>query len=418
MYDLNEFYLQAHSGEKVDSESLIKYIRSFKNIILWGAGNLGKAVGEKLLNESVCITEYWDKNFENIKICNGIKVCEPFAKTYNPDETCVIGCIVNGSLGEEWVKNETLFHGYSNYIYGMSFFEGIICPLNKEYIDITECTKRKACSLCNCKRYVNLMNHKLESEDNLSFQLLTFIISSRCTLNCKYCGQRLAYYNKEDKKDIDIDIIKRDFDNIMDSVDFIGMISVIGGEPFIHPKLVDIVNYMLKRGNFGVVNITTNGVVKITKEQLNALKNDRVKISFSIYDTYLSDSQKETLRNNIELVDEMGINYSVSKPLWVKPANIEKCNYTESELDARKQNCSGIKMQISVKDGYIYVCGVADSMEGIHIADAGTGKLNIMDKNNLKEKLKQWCELPHYDCCDYCCNGDTTQIIAGEQYKK
>lgn len=94
-----------------------------------------------------------------------------------------------------------------------------------------------------CERYTSLLSEKAGQKGTLTFQLMTFIISTRCTLNCKYCGQRLSKYAPADRIDYSYESVCRDFDNFMSAVDFVGMVSVIGGEPFIHPRLGDIVEH-------------------------------------------------------------------------------------------------------------------------------------------------------------------------------
>ena len=113
----------------------------------------------------------------------------------------------------------------------------------------------------------------------------------------------------------------------MGAVDFVGMISLIGGEPFVHKDLAEIVQYCLTKNNFGVVNITTNGICKMTKEMLQTIKNDRVKISFSCYDKFLNEKQKNLLKDNIALVEQSGISYSISNPLWNKPQELINYEY-------------------------------------------------------------------------------------------
>lgn len=415
MFSLMEFYEKAHSGNVIDKEELFEYIRKFQNIILWGAGNLGKEVGKNLRENDVPITVYWDIKYEAISQCNEIAVIEPFRGEFVPEETLVIPCIVNGSLGNHWTERELKKNGYINYLSGMEFYEGVICPLNHSYFNIRECTGRKACSLCNCEKYANLLNQKRDRLDTLTFQQITFIISTRCSLNCKYCGQHLSEYRPEDRKDFTLEHIKRDISHFLEAVNFVGMISVIGGEPFLHPELTEIVKYCLTKDNFGVVNITTNGVVNLTEEVLSEIRDDRVKISFSIYDTYLTERQKKILERNIELVKRSGINYSLSHPLWVKPGEIKEYAYSKIFMKNRKQHCDSIKMCASVRDGIFYPCTIAENIESLHRFFAGNARVDVTKKERLKERLVECLEQEYFDACRYCCSDVPEEIIAGEQ---
>ena len=45
MFDTNQFYEQCNSGEPVNCTEVYEYLKSFKQIILWGGSYLGAAVG-------------------------------------------------------------------------------------------------------------------------------------------------------------------------------------------------------------------------------------------------------------------------------------------------------------------------------------------------------------------------------------
>lgn len=416
-FNVGEFYEKARSGETLDKKTVVDFLREFDGVILWGAGNLGNAVGRYLLNENVTIVEYWDKNYANMGECNGIKVNEPFNKPYVNENILLIPCIVNGSLGDEWASAMLRAHGYNNILKGMEIFEGLICPLSDSTdFDIEICTRQKACSLCNCQRYVNILSKKMEKKDDpIILQLVTFIISNKCTLKCKYCGQFITHYPVEERKNYDLDNILRDIKNFMDAVDFVGMVSIIGGEPFLHENLDKIVLELLKYKNLGVVNITTNGVCQITQDLLQKIKNPRVKISFSIYKSYLSDAQKKLIDKSVQIVRESGINYSLSEPVWSIPGKVEKIIIRDKgSAIFRKANCKNKIMAVSVRDGKFIPCSTIEVGTGLSIL-SDEDCVDVNDAQGLKERLRDSLERECYTACQYCKDGGSETIIAGEQ---
>lgn len=419
MFDVEAFYLKSHSGEEIDENDLLQYIKSFNKVVLWGIGNLGIAVAKKLNELGIEIDQFWDKRYEEIKEYNGVQVVEPFSADYNKSTTLVISCIVNGSLGENWTKSECFQNGYLNFLFGMSLYEAIICPLSiSSKFDVNICTQTKACSLCNCQKYSNLIKNNLElSRNSLTFQIVTFIITNRCSLQCIHCGQRLLNYNDSERVDFDKDNIKRDIELFLDAVDFVGMVSIIGGEPFLHPDLVEIVNYCLNKTNFGVVNITTNGICKITPKMLSKLKNDRVKISFSYYDKYLDTKRKQLINENIELVKASGIACSVAHPLWVKPQEIRDYKYNNASLKSYKSNCESIKMCVAVKNGKFLPCSNIENIEGLDLYNIDQDYVIIEDKETemLREEIIKCLEQDCFKSCRYCGHAKSIEIQAGEQ---
>lgn len=48
MFDIKQYYKQAHSGERVENSDLLNHIKKYPQVILWGGSTLGEAVGKYL----------------------------------------------------------------------------------------------------------------------------------------------------------------------------------------------------------------------------------------------------------------------------------------------------------------------------------------------------------------------------------
>ncbi|WP_373265346.1 radical SAM protein [Hungatella hathewayi] len=419
MFNIEEFYRLAETGSGIDLESLLAYLKSFRTIILWGAGNLGNAVGKKLKELGITITCYWDERWNLLKTCNGAAVRKIFENEDQKENTLIISCIVNGSLGKEWTRNVIVNQGgYHNFLYGMILYEALICPMrNGGQFDIRSCTTSKACSLCNCELYTNLLSgaRGVAREEELVFQLITFIISTRCTLKCKYCGQRLNDYAPEDRKDFPLEQIKRDMDQFFSAVDFVGMVSVIGGEPLMHNQLKEIVSHCLTKKNFGVLNVTTNGIGALPEDLLEVLKNERVKVSISRYDRFLNDRQISRIEENIKLLTQARIVYSVSDPIWNRPGKIQLQNYPDGELSGLKDHCKVTHMCAAVREGVFIPCSIIENMAGLHLYDYRSDCVILSQVEDLRKSLIENLRKPYYEACRYCPRSGTEEIPAGEQ---
>ena len=67
MFSIEQYYEQAHSGERVDNTEVLNYIKSFAHVVLWGGSYLGEAVGKYLLEQGVSIDTYWDMRANTLK---------------------------------------------------------------------------------------------------------------------------------------------------------------------------------------------------------------------------------------------------------------------------------------------------------------------------------------------------------------
>lgn len=286
MFDINEFYQKAEGGYDVDKEGLVQYINEFKYVIIWGAGNLGTALGKILLEAGVKLSAYWDAKYAEKKSCNGVPVLESFSEE-KKEETIVIIGIVNGTLSHKWQVAQLNEHGYHNYIMGMQLYEGIGCNMkNGTDFNIALCTGTSICNFNTCKKYMKLFAGNDDKEDFLSFQLMDLIVSHRCTLDCINCGQRQGFIKRqvpENYCDYSLDQIKKDIDVCMDNIDALGTLSVIGGEPFIHPQITEIIEHCLSKKNIAIISITTNGICNLSSEKLMRICNPRVKVNLKTY---------------------------------------------------------------------------------------------------------------------------------------
>lgn len=85
-----------------------------------------------------------------------------------------------------------------------------------------------------------------------------FHITNRCNLKCRHC-----YEGKQGK------IVEWDYHDFEDAIEklwtcfakwnVIGEISLIGGEPTLHPQFFEIVEYLHQRGDVDSISILTNG---------------------------------------------------------------------------------------------------------------------------------------------------------------
>ncbi len=420
MFDVEKFYYAAETGERVDISEFQDYLNGFENVIIWGAGNLGTALGKILIEKGINITIYWDQDYENKHECNGLKIIAPFSGNFAVDSTLVIVGIVNGTLSHTWQGNELKKHGYKNYLLGMHTYEAIGCKEEKgKAFDVRECVNTSICNFNTCKRYMNIVKGD-RINTGLSIQVLEIIVSSRCTLDCKYCGQQAGETKRkfpEKYRDYPIEEIIHSIDVVMDRLDVVGTFSVIGGEPFIHPQFADIIKHCLSKDNVAIISITTNGVCDMNEELLRSIKDDRVKINFSNYTRLLGEKEKRLFYENVKRVQKVGISCNVATPIWqiITDELIDNPDFSESTLDKRKEICV---FGPSIAGNYFFACPQTERQFRMEVHDLREDVIDLSNEKGLTEKLVNLLNRRHYNACKYICTNmkPTKQIPAGEQY--
>ena len=402
-FNLEEYYKNTASGNIVDNTQLYEYIKSFQYVVLWGASFQGKAIGKKLLEQGIAIENYWDIRCEEVGECNGIKVVKPFT-SQDKSKTLVIICIGNRVIFGG-LKGELIQHGYENYIEGDRLYMGILCPFTVDTgVNAQRCSQTMECRQIYCHRLGKILakaNNK--SENPIHLTSITLIINSRCSLGCKYCTSYMNEYPKEKRTDVPYEQIASVIDVFFDAVDSVGTITVMGGEPFMHPDLSKIIEKLCTKKNFGLISIATSGTYPIRDEQLEGLHDKRVNVSFSNYTESINENQCKWYYKNIETVKESGVCYTVGlfSPEWIKPSTLYSQNLSEENMKKLKGGCIHWDQ---IKNGKLHPCDFATAIYSLEVADYPSDYIELdsnVPRDEMKEKIRNYLEQPYYHSCGH-----------------
>lgn len=423
MFNKEEFYKMAHSGKKLDKyevDGVIEYINSFSHVVIWGASFLGKAIGKKLIDKGVNVENYWDLRCDEIGKVNGINTIMPFT-TDDSKNTLVIFCI-----GNNVIRGQLLFElrskGYMNILRGDYLYEGIVCEFdNKTGIDSKVCQGSMCCRAMFCERLGNIVKNNNLKENHFSIFHVTLTINQRCSLKCKCCTSYMNEYPVKDRINIPLSRIEKDIDEFFDAVDSVGSVTVMGGEPFMHPDLSLIVKKLLSKKNIGLICIATSGTFPIKNEQLEYLNDKRVNVSFSNYEPSISEKLRGIMHQSIEKVKDSGIAYTVGVPMpeWIVPSTLYNKNMTKEQLINKKQNCTHNPRCMMIKNGKLHPCDFAAAVYNLGIADYKEDYIEFdqyKDSKELKNKIIEFIDKPYYEVCGHCQTKGKTAKAAEQGY--
>lgn len=110
---------------KINSVVQLKeYLSKFKQIIIWGAGNLGQSIGEYLSHIDIGFI-FWDQKFETMPELHGAKVHAPFSSDCNSDDVLVIFGISNGVIVPFLLPK---LKQAKHVLMGVELYQDFICP--------------------------------------------------------------------------------------------------------------------------------------------------------------------------------------------------------------------------------------------------------------------------------------------------
>jgi len=225
-----------------------------------------------------------------------------------------------------------------------------------------------------------------EKENKFNIKFISVDITNKCTLNCRYCCALMPYQDHAARKNMDINITLQSIEKVVDCVDFIPELSIIGGEPFLNPGLKDLLiglnqdKYKRKIGNF---LISTNGTIVPDKKTLQAIQGlkNHIYIYLSAYGELSAkayDLLKICNQNEIDCV-------VCENKFWTpmcQPFNPDEGGYELAEALNNCSKCNFTKYnQFRIAEGKLYKC--------VFLAYGELGKVIPSDKRNSLDLLSE-----------------------------
>lgn len=404
------------NDERVEEEKKLNdFLNTYKQVILWGASYLGREIGEYLIKNSIDFG-YWDLRADEIGIVNGRKVERPFQYSeYLPKDVVVILCIGNTAIRGSLLK-QLRENGNPYVVLGDDIYQKILCPFNAETgINGEVCNTTMHCRSMFCDRLHGIIRQQYD-KGGIFIPNLTIMITSHCSLKCKYCCAYMNSYPLERRFHIPVERICEDIDIIFNQVDSIGSITVQGGEPFLHPQIDVILKKILSKQNFGIVSVATNGIFSIDESKLNGLQDARLNVAFSGYYDALPQEKLDIYYHNIEKMKKNHVYHTVGVkvPEWSIPPTLSDKGLSIDEMKRKLSNCRIPMRCIQMMNGCLYPCLYSLSLHAIGVADYSIDYISL-EADNVKERIIEWMNQEYYQSCSHCVsNGDVTGM-AGEQ---
>lgn len=185
------------------------------------------------------------------------------------------------------------------------------------------------------------------------------VITSRCTLKCRNCNIFISHIVHH--QDISLEDLKKNFDIFFDSVDFVYEYTLLGGEPFRHEKIKEIIEYLAEvyGDRIGKINLISNGTIVPGEKILSVLSQYHVSVHISDYTSAVAYSAK--LDEVRKTLTDYGIEYYVIPNNTWKDIVYPDLSYTADEPREHMLSCG--HSTHSVGNGRIYWCDPAFAAE-------------------------------------------------------
>lgn len=252
-------------------------------------------------------------------------------------------------------------------------------------------------------------------------------ITTKCSLNCRHCNMFMPFY--KEPAHIPYEEICRDFESLFRCVDKVYAVSLLGGEPFLHPQVNEIIRYLgdYYHDRIGELSLITNATIELSEETIKLIKKYGIFIQISDY-TNAVPYQKR-FDQFIAVLVEHSIPYRVvSFDSWldfgfpVTPWDLDEKQAKDHFVDCYPQFRG-------LNDGNFYFCHVCWSAEkaGLFVND-GSDFLRLeemrgdrRDKAHILEYSLGFTPKGYMELCKKCggCAGmNKAKVQAGRQMKE
>lgn len=359
-------------------------------IILWGAGKIGSVTAHAVEKRGLDIKAFVDsaKDKQGKTFC-GYKIISPeeLYEQYS-DAAVIVSCAYPN------VYQELVERGFKRVYDPHSFlmeidFNGYAGGLTQEFaIRITQNT---------------LENYAMYFGTGRLIDKLYFVITDKCTLNCKNCDGYIPYH--KDPKNDTADTIFACYQKVMKACEYVESIDIFGGEPLVHPDVAEITSHFVADSRCSHVSIITNGTIVPSQDLIEVMRSPKCFLRVSDYGEY-SHKKAEI----VHLCSKEHINCEVTNyTYWDRVPVISKTNETPLQLDKKYAEC--VRNYFYIKHGKLFQCtftlGLSNlgeqllpNFERNYVDLLQTDEAKVVDE--IKSFAKQIHEQRHIDACKYC----------------
>ncbi len=226
------------------------------------------------------------------------------------------------------------------------------------------------------------------------------LLTTACNLNCKDCADLMsyrpnAYYPSK--------LAIEDLQKILDSVDKIAEVLLIGGEIMLYRELPEVLSFCLNNEKIDRVTITTNGTLMPSDKILRLMESPKAVMRISGYDRNVAPNRPRI----IETIKEHGILLEdLEGMFWGDMGDNSHRHRTKKEMEFMFENCCMADCIGIGQDGKVFFCSRHMTAYETEMYPTPPEYEYVDVRNSTPEMLrKRWPEfysLKTIGTCEFC----------------
>ncbi len=400
-------------------------------VIIYGAGKIGQRIFDVCGQRGIEVIKVWDNFPEKVIAFSSPELIEKPSDHLglDLDKITVIVTPFSPNLSSS-LANSIKDMGFKKVISNRS-------EISKIFIEHCNWLKQnnnfkfslQECFICPARRdeniECNVFNDEIKnvSETNgqeLVFSALGFLLTTKCNLTCVGCNHLRDLFVKKDNIDFKTDLILNDLAKLLNAVDYVKSLVVVGGEALTHPDFNEIFKKILDFDKVGFVHLITNGTVSLKNYDVFKLfANKRVIVEISGYGEEPGHTRVKKRQKFIEQLQEHGVSYRYDEAAqWVDFGGFERRNYSPEKWREVYKSCCFVSNDLF--DGKLHKCSrsaYGDFLGKTAHYELDSVNIRTLPSDQLRLALKRYQKM-HPQACQHC-DGTTTNLMpAGVQVIK
>lgn len=249
-------------------------------------------------------------------------------------------------------------------------------------------------------------------KNSLFLRSVDVVITERCSLKCKDCSNLMQYYTRP--MNVAKNDVLGDFEKLMQTVDHIFEVRLIGGEPFMNKQIYEIISDLVKSPKISRLVIYTNAMIPFTEAGIDVLKHSKIVLSITDYGALAKNT-----KSNVDILSDKSIPYRIHPPEnWTDSGTISDFQRSDEENQRLFKQCCG-KNLLTLSNGRLYRCPFSANADRLHAIPADERNYVQIDcsATEIRRYVRELVVLP---ACNYCKGRsfDAPQIIPAVQTNK
>ncbi len=177
---------------------------------------------------------------------------------------------------------------------------------------------------------------------------LEVMVTQKCNLRCKHCSNLMPYF--KNPTDVPFEKLKEDIAALLNAVDRIYLLKVLGGEPFLYQNLTLLLEFLQDLPQIEQIEVVTNGTLLPKERTLKALTHRKIKVIISPYSRAVAKNADAMM----DAFDAYGIQYAFPDlEKWKDFGGFDPRGRTDAENERMFRDCFTC---VTLTDGEIYCC--------------------------------------------------------------